>query len=98
MNKYNYDKNLAKQLPVLTKEELQTGADTILNYLEKQKKDKYVMLLSNNLKYYTIFTQKTLVSTKTGLANEIIGFIAKNCMCISTGKSYTITEQTKRNF
>lgn len=57
MNKYEYEKQIAQQMPALDNHGFLIAEETMNSFLrdEKNRNAKFLMLLCNELNYYTIF-------------------------------------------
>lgn len=97
MTKYEYDKQIATQLPPLTAEGIKQATTDIKNFLAKQTLNQYLMLLSNELNYYTIF-KKASIKTDYGLAEEIIKFILENSFLMVTVGPVKLVEENSNGY
>lgn len=97
MTKYEYDKQIATQLPPLTKEELEQATIEIKNYLAKQKPNQYLMLLGNELNYYTIF-KRASVKTNHGTAEEIMKFILGDSFLVESVGPVKLVEENPNSY
>lgn len=74
LNKNDLDKSIAKSLPALENNELKEAQNLIDDYLKRNRPFRYLMLLSNELHYYTIFDTEVMI-TDIGIARKLIEFI-----------------------
>jgi len=77
ISKNDLDKQLARSLPPLGSNELKEVCKDIIFYLDNKQPFRYLMLLSNELHYYTIFDTEEMI-TNIGVANKIINFLTKD--------------------
>ena len=75
MKKFEQDKSIVSQFPPFTREEIQEVKKDVTEYFRERPKVKYFMLLSNELKYYTIFEKGTALSTPVGHAEKFVSFL-----------------------
>ena len=73
--KFEQDKNIIKNLPPFTIEELQEVREDVIKYFEERPKVKNFMLLSNELRYYTIFQRSSALVTASGYADRVLTFL-----------------------
>ncbi len=85
ITKNQLDKNVANSLPALNEKTLIQGIYDIEAFLKKKAPYQYLMLLCNELRYYTIF-KTTIVSTTMGTANKIVNFLKDDEFLNSIGK------------
>lgn len=98
MTKYEYDKQIATQLPPLTAEGIKQAITDIENFLAKQKSNQYLMLLSNELNYYTIFNKKKTVKTIYGISEEIMNFILEDSFLMGTVGPVKLVEENSNSY
>lgn len=73
--KFEQDKNIIKNLPPFTLEEFQEVREDVIKYFEERPKVKNFMLLSNELRYYTIFQRSSALVTASGYADGVLTFL-----------------------
>lgn len=73
--KFEQDKSIIKNLPPFTIEELQEVREDVIKYFEERPKVKNFMLLSNELRYYTIFQRSSALVTASGYADRVLTFL-----------------------
>ena len=73
--KFEQDKNIIKNLPPFTLEEFQEVKEDVIKYFEERPKVKNFMLLSNELRYYTIFQRSSALVTASGYADKVLTFL-----------------------
>lgn len=74
ITKNQLDKGVANSLPALSQKALTQGIYDIETFLKAKAPYRYLMLLCNELRYYTIFDVSVL-NTPIGAANKIVNFI-----------------------
>ena len=55
-------------------------------YFEERPKEKNFMLLSNELRYYTIFSKTTAITTARGAADRILTFLQNDSFLTKLGE------------
>ena len=73
--KFEQDRSIIKNLPPFTTEELQEVREDVIKYFEERPKVKNFMLLSNELRYYTIFQRSSALVTASGYADRVLTFL-----------------------
>lgn len=73
--KFEQDRNIIKNLPPFTTEEFQEVREDVIKYFEERPKVKNFMLLSNELRYYTIFQRSSALVTASGYADRVLTFL-----------------------
>ena len=89
-----YDRGIVKNLAPANKEEIKDMRDDIADFIENRIKTENFMLLSNELRYYTLFKMKSLVLTPEGKADKLIEFITEDKFLKTLGKLKVL----KRNY
>ena len=76
MTKNEYEKNIARAMKPLKHEGLEDAVIVIKKMIEDQVVyPKYLMLLSNEINYYTIFNIVTFLKTPIAIADDIVKFL-----------------------
>lgn len=75
MKKFEQERNIVKNLPPFTEEEFEAVREDVINYFEERPKVKNFMLLSNELRYYTIFQRSSALVTASGYADKVLTFL-----------------------
>ena len=83
---FEYEKSIVESLPNFTKKELQQVREDLINFLENQNKTKNFMLLSNEIRYYTIFQKTSAVITATGMGDKILSFLNNDSFLKELGR------------
>lgn len=78
IKKFEQDKNIIKNLPPFTMEEFQEVREDVIKYFEERPKVKHFMLLSNELRYYTIFQRSSALVTASGYADRVLTFLSND--------------------
>ena len=73
--KFEQDRNIIKNLPPFTIEEFQEVREDVIKYFEERPKVKNFMLISNELRYYTIFQRSSALVTASGYADRVLTFL-----------------------
>lgn len=73
--KFEQDRSIIKNLPPFTIEEFQEVREDVIKYFEERSKAKNFMLLSNELRYYTIFQRSNALVTASGYADRVLTFL-----------------------
>ena len=73
--KFEQDRSIIKNLPPFTTEEFQEVREDVIKYFEERPKVKNFMLLSNELRYYTIFQRSSALVTALGYADRVLTFL-----------------------
>ena len=73
--KFEQDRSIIKNLPPFTIEEFQEVREDVIKYFEERPKVKNFMLLSNELRYYTIFQRSNALVTASGYADRVLTFL-----------------------
>lgn len=89
-----HDRGIVKNLAPANKEEIKDMRDDIADFIENRIKTENFMLLSNELRYYTLFKMKSLVLTPEGKADKLIEFITEDKFLKTLGKLKVL----KRNY
>lgn len=84
ITKNQLDKGVANSLPPLSRETIKQSIIDIENFLKAKAPYRYLMLLCNELRYYTIFNVSTL-TTASGAAKQIINFIETDSFLTTIG-------------
>ena len=86
LTKYEYEKQIAKSLPALDDYNLVIASKNIAKFLDENKNAKYLMLLSDELRYYTIFNIDNKVKLIKGIAEDILRFLQRDSFLGGIGK------------
>jgi len=86
LKKFEQERYIIKNLPPFTKEELEMVREDMTKYFEERPKVKYFMLLSNELRYYTIFSRTTAITTARGVADKILTFLQNDSFLTKLGE------------
>ena len=86
LKKFEQERNIVKDLPPFTKEEFEMVREDITKYFEERPKVKNFMLLSNELRYYTIFSRTTAITTARGAADRVLTFLQKDSFLTQLGE------------
>lgn len=85
VTKNQLDKGVANSLPALNQEALKQGIIDIEEFLKTKTPYRYLMLLCNELRYYTIFEVSALTTT-SGAAQQIVKFIETDSFLKTVGR------------
>ena len=86
--KFEQDRSIIKNLPSFTIEEFQEVREDVIKYFKERPKVKNFMLLSNELRYYTIF-QRNNLSIKTSDytdADKVLTFLNNDSFLKEVGE------------
>ena len=86
MKKFEQERYIIKNLPPFTKEELEMVREDMTKYFEERPKVKNFMLLSNELRYYTIFSRTTAITTARGVADRVLAFLQNDSFLTELGE------------
>jgi len=86
ITKNEYEKNIARALEPLVSEELETAASLVATMIRSQPSVKYLMLLSNEINYYTIFNIASPLKTPSGVADNIVQFLISDSFLKTRGE------------
>lgn len=82
----DYERQIVKNLPGFTKQELKEVTADLALYIEENSATKNFLLLSNEIRYYTIFRRDNILSTSEGVAKKLIRFFTKDSFLSSLGE------------
>lgn len=83
---YERDQSIVRDLPPFTFEELREVERDFTLFIEENIKVKNFMLLSNELRYYTLFQMENKILTSNGIAKKILEFITTDTFLEGLGK------------
>ena len=86
MKKFEQERYIIKNLPPFTQEELKMVREDLIKYFEEKPKVKNFMLLSNELRYYTIFSRTTAITTARGAADKVLTFLRNDSFLSELGE------------
>ena len=86
MKKFEQERSIVKDLPPFTQEEFKMVREDLIKYFEERPKVKNFMLLSNELRYYTIFSKTTAITTARGVADKILTFLQNDSFLSELGE------------
>ena len=86
LKKFEYERNIIKNLPPFTKEELEMVREDMAKYFEERPKAKNFMLLSNELRYYTIFSRTAAITTAKEAADKVLTFLQNDSFLTELGE------------
>lgn len=85
LKKFEQERDIVKNLPSFTQEEFEMVRDDLIKYFEERPKVKNFMLLSNELRYYTIFSKTTAI-TAVGAADRVLTFLRNDGFLTKLGE------------
>ena len=86
LKKFEQERNIIKDLPPFTQEEFEMVREDLIKYFEERPKVKNFMLLSNELRYYTIFSKTTAIVTAVGAADRVLTFLRNDSFLTELGE------------
>lgn len=86
MTQFEFTQNIVKNLPPLTKTESEEIKQDLAMFVLEHAGTKNFMLLSNEIRYYTIFNRKTLLFRPEGVAEKLLNFIETDGFLSELGK------------
>ena len=86
LKKFEQERSIVKDLPPFTQEEFKMVREDLIKYFEERPKVKNFMLLSNELRYYTIFSKTTAITTARGVADKILTFLQNDSFLSELGE------------
>ena len=86
LKKFEQERSIVKDLPPFTQEEFKMVREDLIKYFEERPKVKNFMLLSNELRYYTIFSRTTAITTARGAADRVLTFLQKDSFLTQLGE------------
>lgn len=86
MKKFEQERSIVKDLPPFTQEEFEMVRKDLIKYFEERPKVKNFMLLSNELRYYTIFSKTTTITTAVGAADRVLTFLRNDSFLTRLGE------------
>ena len=86
LKKFEQERNIIKDLPPFTQEEFEMVREDLIKYFEERPKVKNFMLLSNELRYYTIFNKTTAIVTAVGAADRVLTFLRNDSFLTELGE------------
>lgn len=86
LKKFEHERNIIKNLPPFTKEEFEMVREDMIKYFEERPKVKNFMLLSNELRYYTIFSRTTAITTAVKAADKVLTFLQNDSFLTKLGE------------
>ena len=86
LKKFEQERNIIKDLPPFTQEEFEMVREDLIKYFEERPKVKNFMLLSNELRYYTIFSKTTAITTAVGAADRVLTFLRNDSFLTELGE------------
>lgn len=86
IEKFEQERSIVKDLPPFTQEEFKMVREDLIKYFEERPKVKNFMLLSNELRYYTIFSKTTAITTARGVADKILTFLQNDSFLSELGE------------
>ena len=86
MKKFEQERSIVKDLPPFTQEEFKMVREDLIKYFEERPKVKNFMLLSNELRYYTIFSRTTAITTARGAADRVLTFLQNDSFLSELGE------------
>lgn len=94
--KFEQDRSIIKNLPPFTIEEFQEVREDVIKYFEERPKVKNFMLLSNELRYYTIFQRSNALVTASGYADRILTFLNNDSFFKGIGRIKSFKKNWRR--
>jgi hypothetical protein len=86
LKKFEQDRSIVKDLPPFTQEEFKMVRKDLTKYFEERSKVKNFMLLSNELRYYTIFSRTTAITTAAEAADKVLTFLQNDSFLTKLGE------------
>jgi hypothetical protein len=86
LKKFEQERNIVRDLPPFTQEEFEMVRDDLIKYFEERPKVKNFMLLSNELRYYTIFSRTTAITTAREAADRVLTFLQNDSFLTELGE------------
>ena len=86
LKKFEQEKSIVKGLPSFTQEEFEMVREDLIKYFEERSKVKNFMLLSNELRYYTIFSKTIALTTAIGAADRVLTFLRNDSFLTELGE------------
>ena len=86
LKKFEQERSIVKDLPPFTQEEFKMIREDLIKYFEERPKVKNFMLLSNELRYYTIFSKTTAITTAVGAADRVLTFLQNDSFLRELGE------------
>ncbi len=86
LKKFEQERNIVKNLPPFTQEEFEMVRDDLIKYFEERPKVKNFMLLSNEIRYYTIFSKRTAMTTAVEAADRVLTFLRNDRFLTGLGE------------
>lgn len=81
------DKEIIKKLPSFTKAEIEDVKKDLTDYLAERTHIDHLMLLSNEIRYFTIFKREVIaLKTNKGRADELFNFLTKDVFLKTLGE------------
>lgn len=84
LKKFEQERDIVKNLPSFTQEEFEMVRDDLIKYFEERPKAKNFMLLSNELRYYTIFSKTTAIAAWA--ADRVLTFLRNDSFLTKLGE------------
>lgn len=86
LKKFEQERNIVRDLPPFTQEEFEMVRKDLIKYFEERPKVKNFMLLSNELRYYTIFSKTTTITTAVEAADKVLTFLRNDSFLTRLGE------------
>jgi len=86
LKKFELERSIVKDLPSFTQEEFKMVREDLIKYFEERPKVKNFMLLSNELRYYTIFSRTTAITTAREAADRVLTFLQNDSFLTELGE------------
>lgn len=86
MTVHEQTKEIVKTLPPFSATEWKQVEEDLVKFLDENSSTKNFMLLSNEIRYYTIFKVENVLLTTVGMAEKMMKFINKDEFLKSLGK------------
>lgn len=86
MTQVDCERQIVKHLPRFTEQELKEVTADLASYIESHSATKNFLLLSNEIKYYTIFRRDNILSTSEGVAEKLMQFFMNDSFLSSLGE------------
>jgi len=86
LKKFEQERNIVRDLPPFTQEEFEMVRDDLIKYFEERPKVKNFMLLSNELRYYTIFSKTIAITTAVEAADRVLTFLRNDRFLTGLGE------------
>ena len=86
MTKLEYETSIVKNLPPLTRAEIEISREDLERFIEEHRSTKNFFLLSNELRYYTIFRRDSAITTSKGSSANVMAFLIGDAFLKGLGK------------